>query len=87
MRIVDNDDVFKELNVLCEPIMRYLSTHHNIHTEICISEYGIQVKQVIIGIPKEWQPPNNIADCTGILGANTDKSLRALEASVLAERR
>lgn len=45
-----------KIHKLCEPIMEYLSAHHNPYWEICISESGIQAKQAEFWIPSGWQP-------------------------------
>lgn len=47
---------------LCEPIMEYLSAHHNPYWEICISESGVQAKQAEFWIPSGWQP-SDADDC------------------------
>ncbi len=52
----------EEVAAICEPILKYLSMHNNPYAEICITESGIQVKEIVMGIPNGWQPTETV-DC------------------------
>ena len=43
----------EKLKELCTPVMKYLRSNSDPYTEICISEDGIKVKQIIVGISNE----------------------------------